>query len=231
MRSAARMSVASLLVMVSLGSIGCDFPGRPREPAAPGDAFATLWGKHCSGCHGADGESGPARNLNDSLYWAIAADEDVRAHIRSGVPGTAMPPFETTEGGPLTEQDVVALVAALRARWSRPQQWASVDLPGYGAEPGTPGRGRAVFTAFCATCHGADGGSVVDPSFLRLVSRQALRLAVICGRRDLGAPDWRSVGERAMTKSEIDDVVAWLMAVRDAAPIRTSTALNSHARD
>ena len=68
--------------------------------------------------------------------------------------------------------------------------------------------------------HGADGrggeaGSVVDPSFLALVSDQMLRTSVIAGRPDLGKPDWRGNSPtRAMTNQEISDVVAWMAAKR-----------------
>ena len=50
--------------------------------------------------------------------------------------------------------------------------------------------------------------------FLSLVSDQMLRNSVIAGRPDLGMPDWREVGPRAMTPQEISDVVAWMVARR-----------------
>jgi cytochrome c oxidase cbb3-type subunit 3/ubiquinol-cytochrome c reductase cytochrome c subunit len=211
---------------------GCDRPpGKPDPASPPADPFASVWGEHCGGCHGADGGSGPARNLDDPLYWAIAVDEDVLAATRSGVPGTAMPAFGRAAGGPLTEPQLAELVAAMRTRWARPERWAGVELPGYRGAGGSAARGAGVFGAFCADCHGADGsggergGSVVDGSYLRLASRQALRLAVICGRSDLGAPDWRGMGTRPMTGREIDDVVAWLGAQRvEADPSRGAAA-------
>ena len=48
----------------------------------------------------------------------------------------------------------------------------------------------------CASCHGEDGrggksaGAINDPSFLALISDQALRRYVITGRPDLGMPDY-----------------------------------------
>ena len=38
----------------------------------------------------------------------------------------------------------------------------------------------------------AVSGSIVDPSYLALVSDQSLRSTIIAGRPDLGMPDWRS---------------------------------------
>jgi len=88
-----------------------------------------------------------------------------------------------------------------------------------------------MFGEFCAHCHGADGrgakgqtasdpdavsGSIVDPSYLALISDQSLRSTIIAGRPDQGMPDWRSdisgPGSRAMTDQEITDIVAWLVA-------------------
>lgn len=221
-RPAPKVLAACLLLAMA----GCDpLPGQPRAAPA-GDAFASTWSAQCAGCHGADGRWGPARNLDDPLYWAIVGDEDVRAAIRSGVPGTAMPAFGQASGGPLPEPQVTALVTAMRERWTRPDSWQGVSLPAYRGRAGSPARGERAYAVFCASCHDGDGtgqphgGSVMDPAYLRLTSGQALRLAVICGRTDLGMPDWRSLADRPMTGREIDDVVAWLTSLRgeDDAP-------------
>jgi mono/diheme cytochrome c family protein len=82
-----------------------------------------------------------------------------------------------------------------------------------------------VFAIYCASCHG-DGGrgarggsSIVDGSYLALVSDQGLRTAVIAGEPDLGAPDWRgNVRGKTMTSQDISDVVAWLSARRPSFP-------------
>src|SRR2546427_39955 len=82
-------------------------------------------------------------------------------------------------------------------------------------------RGAAVYQTYCASCHGAGGrggekaGSIVDGSFLALVSNQSLRTMVIVGRPDLGVPDFRgNLPGRAMSSDEVSDVVAWLSAQR-----------------
>jgi mono/diheme cytochrome c family protein len=78
-----------------------------------------------------------------------------------------------------------------------------------------------VYATFCARCHGADGtgggsgGSIVDGSYLGLVSDQALRTVVLVGRPKLGMPDFRSlVPGRTMTAPEVADLVAWLAMKR-----------------
>jgi mono/diheme cytochrome c family protein len=80
-----------------------------------------------------------------------------------------------------------------------------------------------VFATGCQSCHGPDGkggsvpGSVVDPSYLALVSDQYLRTIVIAGRPELGQPDWKSdVAGQPLTQAQVSDVVAWLASKRPA---------------
>ena len=62
---------------------------------------------------------------------------------------------------------------------------------------------------------GAAGSSIVDASYLSLVSDQNLRTTIIAGRPDLGAPDWRgNLPGRPMSQDDVSDVVAWLAAKR-----------------
>ena len=100
------------------------------------------------------------------------------------------------------------------------------SLPPYAAEaPGDPTRGAEVYATYCSSCHGPDGrggkkaSSIVDGSYLALVSDQQLRTIVIVGRPELGAPDWRNnVPGQPMSAQEISDVVAWLAAQRPQFP-------------
>jgi len=224
---------ATALALVAL--VGCDaMPGRPQpadQPTLPSQVmgFAELYGQFCAGCHGTDGRLGAARPLNDAVYLALVPPDRLRMIIAQGVPGTAMPGFAATAGGPLTEAQVDALIHEMLQRWSRPSPSPEVPLPPYAAEttvthdahPGDPEQGLRVYAEACANCHGADGkggakgGSVVDAAYLALVSDQALRTAVIAGRTDLGMPDWRSdIPGQPLTAQQISDVVAWLTSQR-----------------
>ena len=215
------------LLMVSLGA--CDIvPGRARARESretaptPAAAFRALYDKQCVGCHGRDGRLGAARPLNDPVYLSLVPAERIRDVIAHGAPGTAQPAFAISAGGPLTDEQIESLVQGLRAAWSKPDALRGENPPPYAAKLGDPERGSAVYTAACASCHGADGRggpkarSVVDPSYLALVSDQHLRTTVIAGRLDLGMPDWRGqIAGRALTPTEVSDVVAWLTAKRE----------------
>jgi cytochrome c oxidase cbb3-type subunit 3 len=202
-------------------------PGRPSADSQvvrpeTVTSFEPLYRANCAGCHGENGRRGPATALADPLYLAIADDATIRKVVSNGVAGTAMPAFAREAGGMLTQQQIDALVAGIRERWAKPEAVRNVHPPPYSAAgEGDPKRGAAVYAIYCASCHGQGGrggekaSSIVDGSFLALVSNQSLRTTVIVGRPDLGAPDFRGDAPgHAMSSDEVSDVVAWLAAQR-----------------
>jgi len=222
-----------LFSVLCLGCAGCDAPGRPAPgPEVPLPEqildFATLYHQNCAGCHGANGKNGVAISLADPVYLAVAGEAAVRKVTANGIAGTLMPAFEKSAGGTLTDQQINSLVQGTFQMWSHPDVLGTSLAPSYAASTkGDPTQGQKTFAEFCARCHGADGkgtkeapGSIVDPSYLSLVSDQSLRSTIIAGRPDQGMPDWRSdisrSGSRAMTEQEITDIVAWLAAQRMA---------------
>lgn len=222
------MWLVAMLVLLA----ACDsLPGKPTEadrPLRPAEVtdFATLYGQNCSGCHGADGLMGGARPLNDPLYLALAGRERLVQLTAAGVPGTTMPGFAPQAGGMLTDHQIGLIVDGMIATWGNPGAFRNMTLPAYAADgAGNAEAGAAAFARYCASCHGADGsggekgGSVVAGAYLGLVSDQALRSAVICGRIDLGMPNWSGYGPgQKMSEQEIGDVVAWLTAQRPKFP-------------
>jgi cytochrome c oxidase cbb3-type subunit 3 len=183
--------------------------------------FAVLYSENCAGCHGQNGKGGLAIALGDLVYLALADDAAIRATTARGVSRTAMPAFAQSSGGSLTDAQIDAIVAGIRT-WAKPGFLNGSPPPPYMAQaPGDPSRGANVYDAYCSSCHGAGGrggehaSSIVDESYLALVSDQALRTTVIVGRPELGAPDWRGdVPGKPMSNENVSDVVAWLSAQR-----------------
>src|SRR5436190_7068101 len=218
------LSAAALMLCA-----GCKPPGKPTaadielKPEEVRD-FAVLYQQNCAGCHGQDGKGNSALALGNPVYLAIASDDIIRRAITSGIPGSMMPAFAKSSGGMLTEEQIEVLVREMRTHWAKSNE--APGAPPYTAnEPGDAARGAVAFAAFCATCHGpegkgtAKGSSIVDDSFLALVSDQNLRTTVIAGRPDLGHPDWRNCSPAIpMTPTEVTDVVAWLVAQRNPNP-------------
>jgi cytochrome c oxidase cbb3-type subunit 3 len=209
------------LLVVTLTAVALLAAACTRSTDRPFAKFDILYGANCAGCHGADGKGGAARGLVDPVFLDIANEATIRRVTAAGVAGTAMPAFATEAGGGLTAAQIAAIVRSIRAA-TRADAADDVKPPPYSTSTaGDPERGGETFATFCSRCHGADGrggrgaGSIVDASYLSLVSDQSLRTTVIAGRPDLGAPDWRGdAPERPMSFEDVSDVVAWLAAQR-----------------
>ena len=235
--------------MLSLSGCNVRLPGQPTEAerwraASEISDFNQLYTQNCAGCHGADGQRGAARPLNDSLYLAFVNDAAMKQAISEGEIGTNMPAFSQRSGGSLSDRQIDLLISGMRAAWAKPDNFAGLEFPSYSVNHLTPkndatanvsvssadaAKGSGVYQTYCARCHGADGtggsaGSIVDPNFLTMVSDQGLRTTVVVGRGDLAKPDWRSnLPDHPMTDQEINDVVAWLVSHRQ--PTQASGAL------
>jgi mono/diheme cytochrome c family protein len=221
-----------LLFFASLGVSGCgDAPGRlaaeemPVTPNSVSD-FGALYGSNCAGCHGADGKGGAAIALADPVYLAIVDDATLHRVAADGIQGTSMPAFAQSAGGMLTDKQIDAIARGIRERWSKADALQGAVPPPYSpAESGNSSRGAEVYASHCQSCHGAEGrggqaaSSIVDGSFLALLSDQELRTIVIVGRPELGAPDWRAdLPGKPLSAEDVSNVVAWLASHRPQFP-------------
>ena len=231
-RSIGRAALVLLTALILFATACESRPPVDSQVIPPGKIldFAVLYSENCAGCHGQDGKGGLAIALSDPVYLAIADTAAIRATAAQGVAGTAMPAFAQTSGGSLTDAQIDAIVAGIRT-WAKPGFLSGSNPPPYMAQtPGDPSRGANVYDAYCSSCHGAGGrggehassihaSSIVDESYLALVSDQDLRTIVIVGRPELGAPDWRGdVPGKPMSSENVSDVVAWLSAQRPHSP-------------
>jgi cytochrome c oxidase cbb3-type subunit 3 len=221
----------ALAIIAVVACVACsDSRGRPSPDSVairPDQVldFPVLYGQNCAACHGLNGKGGAAIALGDPVFLAIADDAAVGQTISNGVPGTPMPAFAESAGGMLTNKQVDAIVRGIRS-WAKPEVLGNVTLPPYATKvAGDSHLGSAVYATYCSSCHGPDGrgggkaSSIVDGSYLALISDQDLRTNVIVGRPEFGAPDWRGdLPGHPISAQEISDVVAWLAAQRPKLP-------------
>jgi cytochrome c oxidase cbb3-type subunit 3/ubiquinol-cytochrome c reductase cytochrome c subunit len=221
------------------GLMGCSrIPGRPGAgPEVPRPEnvldFSTLYKANCAGCHGENGRGGAAISLANPVYLAVAGEDNLRQIVANGVSGKLMPPFARSAGGMLTDQQIGVISHGLVQQWSKPDLPAGLSLPQYRSTlTGDIVHGQQAFGTFCAQCHGAGGegsaadasnksgkvGSIVDGTYLALISDQDLRSITIAGQPDQGMPDWRTDGPQPMTDQQITDIVAWLASKRTSTP-------------
>jgi cytochrome c oxidase cbb3-type subunit 3 len=160
------------------------------------------------------------------VYLAIVDDATLHRVASNGIPGSSMPAFAQSAGGMLTDKQVDTIVRGIREHWSKADALQGAIPPPYSsAESGNSSRGAQVYATYCLSCHGIGGrggqgaSSIVDGSFLGLVSDQELRTIVIVGRPELGAPDWRSdLPGKPLSAEDVSDVVAWLASQRPQFP-------------
>ncbi|HWA93541.1 MAG TPA: c-type cytochrome [Terracidiphilus sp.] len=242
--------LSSIPVLAALSALifcaGCgtsSSPVRKMETAQRPDQIldaTALYKANCAACHGEDGKNGAAVPLANPALLSSAGKNNLLETVEKGVPGSMMPAFSREAGGMLTDRQIDALVTGILRDWGHPEQLHGSEVPSYAATaPGNADQGKQVFANHCARCHGADGngatapprpntndvavkGSIVDPTYLALVTDQGLRNLVIGGRPDRGMPDWRDGVEGKvvppLTSQEIADVVAWLASHRVNAP-------------
>jgi cytochrome c oxidase cbb3-type subunit 3 len=182
--------------------------------------FDALYGANCAGCHGAHGRGGLAIGLASPTYLAMVSDADLRAVIADGRPKTSMPAFAVSAGGTLTSAQVGALVAGVRA-WAPPDTRRD-PLASACKSPASSDveSGARMFGERCGKCHGADGrgnperGSVVEASFLDLISDASLCTTILAGRPDLGCSGARGDDEASITAADVSNTVAWISSHR-----------------
>jgi mono/diheme cytochrome c family protein len=230
---------ALALAAAAFALAGCSrIPGRPGpgpEVVRPEQVldFPTLYKANCAACHGENGRDGVAISLANPVYLAVAGEDNLRNITANGVSGRLMPPFAKSAGGMLTDQQIGVLAHGMMRQWSKQELVAGLSIPQYRSTlAGDAARGQEAFGIFCARCHGTAGegstgdaksrtgkiGSIVEGSYLALISDQGLRSILIAGRPDEGMPDWRTDAAQPMTDQQITDIVAWLAAKRTSNP-------------
>jgi mono/diheme cytochrome c family protein len=230
---------ALALAAAAFALAGCSrIPGRPGpgpEVVRPEQVldFPTLYKANCAACHGENGRDGVAISLANPVYLAVAGEDNLRNITANGVSGRLMPPFAKSAGGMLTDQQIGVLAHGMMQQWSKQELVAGLSIPQYRSTlAGDAARGQEAFGIFCARCHGTAGegstgdaksrtgkiGSIVEGSYLALISDQGLRSILIAGRPDEGMPDWRTDAAQPMTDQQITDIVAWLAAKRTSNP-------------
>ena len=197
---------------------------RAAERAEAEEAGRKLYADNCTACHGQTGEGkagvGPA--FNDRELLKTTSDETLFSLTNTGVPGTLMPAWGQTHGGPFTDEEVLHLVAFMRAWEPTAPEIVQADLTP------DPVRGATIFANTCFICHGENGqgterGPLLnDPARLDDFEAHWYRNTVAYGRPAKGMPSWGGV----LTTRQIDDVVALLMAWRDGQAVQASIPLS-----
>jgi mono/diheme cytochrome c family protein len=161
--------------------------GESSGPQAVGSpqpgAGVAIYMLNCTQCHGVNGEGGVGPALRNNAFIQ-AGGPGVLDTISNGRPGSAMPGWLMSSGGPLTSIEIANVmaflntlqnVAPLPSATPQPPEPTETPAPGNAptAEPaspsnpggpgaainlvGDPNRGKPLFGQYCAVCHGPEG--------------------------------------------------------------------------
>jgi putative heme-binding domain-containing protein len=110
-----------------------------------------LFRANCTICHGAQGDGVPGIDLGHGKFRRAKTDDDIANIIRTGIPGTAMPPNNFTDFAALTIVSYLRYMAAATATTT---------------SDGDPARGKTIYEGKggCAACHRIRGvGARIGP--------------------------------------------------------------------
>ncbi|MCA9574828.1 MAG: c-type cytochrome [Sandaracinaceae bacterium] len=222
LRRAARsrtLMASPLLLGLALGLGACD--DRPAEPTVEREKTrppeSALFARYCALCHGERGEGGAADHapaLTTEAYLQLASDAFLMGSIQRGHPGTPMSAFSNAAGGPLSDDDIRAIIAFLRAFQHGPSFAVGDPARNVPVDRARVERARPVFHAQCASCHGERGEgrtapTLNNPVFHELASDEFLRRTITNGR----APTAMAGFAGTLTPTQIDDLVHFLRSL------------------
>ncbi|NOY56340.1 MAG: c-type cytochrome [Actinobacteria bacterium] len=125
-----------------------------------------LFVQNCAACHGQNATGGIGPALNSKQFLGSVSDEQIRSLVSVGIPGTQMSAYLQDFNGPFTLEQINALSSYLRSlekgapdrpNWREPLAAPSATGGGTTTTVGAAGPdGKAIYTAKCAACHGAN---------------------------------------------------------------------------
>jgi mono/diheme cytochrome c family protein/rhodanese-related sulfurtransferase len=205
------------------GSSESPAPPAQRDGGAPVDpriaAGAAAYGKYCALCHGPEAKGYAADNapsLVSRTFLESADDNFLRKSIELGRPGTPMAAYGRDLGGPLSDDDIAAMVAFLRHKGDVP---TAVSAPA--PLPGDPARGQPLYAQHCQSCHGdtvtrSTGPHLANATFQALASPGFMRYAIVFGRP--GTP-MTPFADR-LDGNQVADVIAYVQTLGKPAPVK-----------
>jgi len=206
MRPQILASMAVLLASLASGALECS-SAPPKSPEAQhgGDIYRRM----CAVCHGDSGEGYKADRapaLAQPDFLASVSDTFLRNAVAFGRGGTTMNAWSKDRAGPLSREDIDAVVGFLRSWQERPR--AALDERPLG---GDAGRGAIAYAQECSRCHGVNGlggnyESIGSPDLLDGASDGFLRYAIRNGRPGTPMPAFGA----SLHEQGVEDVIALL---------------------
>ncbi len=192
-----------------------------------------LFESNCAACHGQQGEGGPNPSRPGSIIPPISSSEflntrddtTLAAIISLGQPDLGMSSFGNANGGPLSDDDINAIVAYIRSWQANPP--VAVALPTEAPAQTLSLQGAEIYTELCAQCHGVDGGGGVGPAlnssdFQANNTDQQILDIVSKGHSSSAMIAWGKI----LTAGQLNELVTYIRQLKpaQAQPVETQAA-------
>ncbi len=183
-----------------------------------------LYAENCATCHGENGEgaTGPAFNSRELLK--TTSDETLFNLTRTGIPGTTMPAWGQSFGGPFTDQEISQMVAFIRVWEPTAPELTPVEIVP------DPIQGAGIYARTCFVCHGEnglgteDGPPLNDLARLEKFDNAWYRNTIAQGRPAKGMPTWGTV----LSPAQINDLVALMAVWREGESVSPAISLATY---
>jgi cytochrome c oxidase cbb3-type subunit III len=210
---------------------GVTFAAYAQTPAPdPKELGARLFAENCVVCHGPQGQGRVGATLNKD-WPSIRPELTVKSIITNGVAGSKMPAWSNANGGPLSEAEIDALTLYILS-WQTGGAPSMVERPTATSIPpitpipevkGDPNLGASLFSENCAVCHGAQAqgrqGATLAKNWPGVRPDLGIRTTIANGVSGSVMPAWSTAQGGPLNDGEIDNLVAYILAVSAKAPV------------
>ncbi len=184
---------------------------------------AQIYAQNCAVCHGAEGEGRVGATL--SKDWpSIRPDLVTKDTIAKGVVGSPMPAWSQENGGPLSNEQIDAVVYYILS-WQTggapqiPPQDTATARPQISPVPdieGDPNQGSVLYDQNCALCHGENGegrfGATLAKAWPSFRPDLSIKATIERGVDGTYMPAWSQENGGPLSPAEIDDLVSYVMS-------------------
>jgi cytochrome c oxidase cbb3-type subunit 3 len=228
MRVSNRYLITGLAVLVFILALAWVSRTAQAQTPPPGqiELGERLFSENCAVCHGPDGQGRVGAVL--SKDWpSLRPDLLVKSTIENGIPGSPMPAWIQAKGGPLTQDEIDAIVAYILS-WetggpaSIPPTATAFPRPVLSAVPnvvGDPNNGAVLFDYNCSVCHGSEGrgriGANLSKDWSAIRPDLSIKATISNGISGSVMPAWSQAKGGPLAESEINDLVAFLLALAE----------------
>jgi mono/diheme cytochrome c family protein len=228
MRASNRYLIAGLAVLVFILAQAWVTRIALAQTPSPGQTALgeRLFAENCAVCHGSDGQGRVGVPL--SKDWpSLRPDLLVKTTIEDGIPGSPMPAWSQAKGGPLTQEEIDAIVAYILT-WetggpaSIPPTATPFPHPVLTSVPnveGDPNNGAMLYDKNCAVCHGPEGkgriGANLSKDWSAIRPDLSIKTTISNGIPGSVMPAWSQARGGPLAEAEINDLVAFLLVLSE----------------